>query len=136
MELKKELRKTLNNYLRGNVIIKEKDMARDIVEKKFFIESIVLLREIEDRRDFMEEELGVDMSIYEEKFLFIIENLFRLHFSNDQVALIQYFIYEVPLLEDWNGKLEIPNGKQSVVVALETPEDLWSVVNSIKSTKK
>ena len=106
------------------------------MDKKLFVESILLLKEIEDRRDFMEEELGVDMSIYEEKFLFIIENLFRLHFSNDQVALIQYFIYEVPLLEDWNGKLEIPNGKQSVVVALETPEDLWSVVNSIKSTKK
>jgi len=134
--MKKILREVINNSLKVNVRITERAMAKEVMDKKLFVESILLLKEIEDRRDFMEEELGVDMSIYEEKFLFIIENLFRLHFSNDQVALIQYFIYEVPLLEDWNGKLEIPNGKQSVVVALETPEDLWSVVNSIKSTKK
>lgn len=134
--MKKILRQVINNSLKVNVRITERAMAKEVMDKKLFVESILLLKEIEDRRDFMEEELGVDMSIYEEKFLFIIENLFRLHFSNDQVALIQYYIYEVPQLEDWNGKLEIPSGKQSVVVALETPEDLWSVVNSIKSTKK
>ena len=65
---KKELRKVLNNSLKGSVVIREKDMARDVIEKKLFIESIILLREIEDRRDFMEEEIGMDMSIYEEKF--------------------------------------------------------------------
>ena len=42
MELKKELRKTLNNYLKGNIRIKERDMARDTMEKKLFIESIIL----------------------------------------------------------------------------------------------
>lgn len=134
--MKKILRQVINNSLKVNVRITERAMAKEVMDKKLFVESILLLKEIEDRRDFMEEELGVDMSIYEEKFLFIIENLFRLHFSNEQVALIQYYIYEVPQLEDWNGKLEIPNGKQSVIVALESPEDLWSVVNSIKSTKK
>jgi hypothetical protein len=42
------------------------------MEKKLFIESILLLREIEDRKDFMESELGVDMTVYEEKFLQVI----------------------------------------------------------------
>ena len=71
---KKELRKTLSSYLKASIRIKEKDMAREVIEKKLFIESIVLLREIEDRRDFLEDEIGMDMSIYEEKFLQIIEN--------------------------------------------------------------
>jgi hypothetical protein len=87
MVLKKDLRKTLNSYLKGSISIKEKDMAREVMEKKLFIENIILLREIEDRRDFMEEELGLDMSIYEEKFLQIIENLFKIHFSKEQFAL-------------------------------------------------
>ena len=129
---KKELRKTLNNYLKGSVRIKEKDMARDVIEKKLFIESIILLREIEDRRDFMEEEIGMDMSIYEEKFLQIIENLFKVHFNKEQFTLIQYYIYQVPTLDNWDGKIDLSDGKKSITVDFETPEQVWNVVSSLK----
>lgn len=132
MVLKKELRKTLNNYLRGSVTIRERDMARDIMEKKLFIESIILLREIEDRRDFMEEEIGIDMGIYEEKFLQIIENLFKVHFSKEQFALIQYYLYQVPTIEDWDGMIDITDGKEMITVKFETPEEVWKVINSLK----
>lgn len=133
---KKELRKVLNNSLKGSVVIKEKDMARDVIEKKLFIESIILLREIEDRRDFMEEEIGMDMSIYEEKFLQIIENLFKVHFSKEQFALIQYYLYKVPTIEDWDGMIDITDGKEMITVKFETPEEVWTVINSIKEVKK
>ena len=129
---KRELRKTLNNYLKGSIQIKEKDMARDVIEKKLFVESIVLLREIEDRRDFMEEEIGMDMSIYEEKFLQIIENLFKIHFSKEQLALIQYYIYKVPTIENWDGKIDITDGKEMITVDFETPEQVWNVITSLK----
>ena len=132
MVLKKELRKTLNNYLKGSVQIKEKDMARDVIEKKLFIESIILLREIEDRRDFMEEEIGMDMSMYEEKFLQIIENLFRVHFTKEQFALIQYYLYKVPTIEDWDGLIDITDGKEMITVKFETPDQVWNVINSLK----
>jgi len=132
MVLKKELRKTLNNYLKGSVQIKERDMARDIMEKKLFIESIILLREIEDRRDFMEEEIGMDMSMYEEKFLQIIENLFRVHFTKEQFALIQYYLYKVPTIEDWDGLIDITDGKEMITVKFETPSQVWNVINSLK----
>jgi hypothetical protein len=132
MVLKKELRKTLNNYLKGSVQIKERDMARDIMEKKLFIESIILLREIEDRRDFMEEEIGMDMSMYEEKFLQIIENLFRVHFTKEQFSLIQYYLYKVPTIEDWDGLIDITDGKEMITVKFETPDQVWNVINSLK----
>lgn len=131
MILKKELRKALNNYLRGSVTIKEKDMARDVMEKKLFVESITLLREIEDRRDFMESELGLDMSQYEEKFLQVIENLFKVHFNKEQFALIQYYIYQVPTIVDWDGKLDLSDGKEMITVDFETPEQVWNVITSI-----
>ena len=129
---KKELRKTLSSYLKASIRIKEKDMAREVIEKKLFIESIVLLREIEDRRDFLEDEIGMDMSIYEEKFLQIIENLFKIHFSKEQLALVQYYIYKVPTIEDWDGKIDITDGKEMITVDFETPEQVWNVINSIK----
>lgn len=131
MVLKKELRKTLNNYLKGSVQIKERDMARDIMEKKLFIESIILLKEIEDRRDFMEEEIGVDMSIYEEKFLQVIENLFKVHFTKEQFALIQYYLYQTPTIVDWDGKIDITDGKEMITVNFETPDQVWNVISSL-----
>ena len=129
---KKELRKTLNNYLKGSIQIKEKDMAREVIEKKLFVESIILLREIEDRRDFLEDEIGMDMSIYEEKFLQIIENLFKIHFSKEQLALVQYYIYKVPTIENWDGKIDITDGKEMITVDFETPEQVWNVITSLK----
>ena len=129
---KKELRKVLNNYLKGNVSIKERDMAREVIEKKLFIENIILLKEIEDRRDFMEEEIGVDMSIYEEKFLQVIENLFKIHFNKEQFALIQYYLYQVPTIVDWDGKIDLSDGKEMITVDFETPEQVWNVISSLK----
>lgn len=129
---KKELRKVLNNYLKGSVVIREKDMARDIMEKKLFIESIILLKEIEDRRDFMEDEIGVDMSTYEEKFLQVIENLFKVHFTKEQFTLIQYYLYQTPTIADWDGMIDITDGKEMITVQFETPEQVWTVINSLK----
>ena len=129
---KRELRKVLNNYLKGSVTIRERDVARDIMDKKLFIESIILLREIEDRRDFMEEEIGMDMSMYEEKFLQIIENLFKVHFNKEQFALIQYYLYKVPTIEDWDGMIDLSDGKEMITVKFETPEEVWTVINSLK----
>jgi hypothetical protein len=132
---KKELKKILSNSLKGSFQVREKDMARDIIEKKLFVESIILLREIEDRRDFMEEEIGMDMSTYEDKFLHIIENLFRIHFTKEQFALIQYYIYQVPTLTDWDGKIDLSDGKDMITVDFETPEQVWNVITSIKKVK-
>lgn len=136
MILKKELRRELNNYLKANVVIRERDMARDIIEKKLFIENLILLREIEDRRDFMEEELGVDMTTYEEKFLQVIENLFKAHFSKEQFALIQYYLYQVPTLIDWDGKIDLSDGKDTITVDFKTPEQVWDVITSVKILTK
>jgi hypothetical protein len=128
---KKELRKVLNSYLKGNVRISEREIAKEVMEKKLFIQNIFILKEIEDRRDFMEEEIGVDMSRYEEAFLQVIENLFKIHYSKEQFTLIQYYLYTVPTLEDWDGKIDISDGKTTMTVDFETPEQVWKVIKNL-----
>lgn len=130
--MKKLIRPIIKRYINASIIIKERDMARDVMEKKLFIESIILLREIEDRRDFMEEEIGMDMSMYEEKFLQIIENLFKVHFTKEQFALIQYYLYKVPSIEDWDRMIDITDGKDIITVKFETPEDVWNTISSLQ----
>ena len=130
--MKKAIREIVDNFLQTKVRISEKNIPSDVMEKKLFVESILLLKEIDDRRDFMESELGVDMSIYEEKFLQIIENLFKIHYSKEQLALIQFYLYQVPLIENYDGKIDLEDGKDVITVQFETPEDVYKIVNSLK----
>ena len=56
------------------------------MDKKIFIEVLTTLRRIEDRRDFMESEIGMDMTAYEDQFFHVIENLFKLAFSSSNFS--------------------------------------------------
>jgi len=134
--MKKVIREAISNYLQTSVRISEKKIPKDIMDKKLFIESILLLKEIEDRKDFMESELGVDLSVYEEKFLQVIENLFRMTYNKEQMDLIQYYLYQVPLVDDYDGKIDLSDGKNILTVNFETPEDVYNVVNSLKKPDK
>ena len=134
--MKKVLREVIGNYLQTNIRISQKGATQDVMEKKLFRESILLLREIEDRKDFMESELGVDMSVYEEKFLQVIENLFRITYNKEQMDLIQYYLYQIPLVDDYDGKIDLSDGKSIITVKFETPEDVYNVVNSLKKPEK
>ena len=134
--MKKVLREVVSNYLQTSVRISQRGLNGNVMEKKLFIESILLLREIEDRKDFMESELGVDMSVYEEKFLQVIENLFRMNYNKEQMELIQYYLYQIPLVDEYDGKIDLSDGKNIVTVKFETPEDVYNVVNSLKKPVK
>lgn len=134
--MKKAIKEIVSNYLQTSIRMSEKGLTRNVMEKKLFVESILLLREIEDRKDFMESELGVDMSVYEEKFLQVIENLFRINYNKEQMELIQYYLYHLPLVDDYDGKIDLSDGKETITVKFETPEDVYNVVNSLKKPEK
>lgn len=134
--MKKVLKEIVSNYLQTNITISQKGLTGSVMEKKLFIESILLLREIEDRKDFMESELGVDMTVYEEKFLQVIENLFRMNYNKEQMDIIQYYLYQIPLEDNYDGKIDLSDGKNIITVNFETPEDVYNVVTSLKKPEK
>ena len=135
--MKQQLTNLLELYLRAKPRVIQRQPSKNIMEKELFIEAITLLQEIEDRRDFMEEEMGMDMTSYEEKFIQVIENLFNINYSPEQVAIIQYYIYEYPLEDVKEGKVELKvNSKKSKVVDFKTPEDVWNVIQSLGKKSK
>ena len=54
-----------------------------------FLNIIKNLKSIEERRDFMQDEIGMDMTTYEDKFFQVIEDLFKLSFNKPQISIIQ-----------------------------------------------
>ena len=126
---KKRLRQVLFSIHPLSYRIKLKTVDRKTMEKKLFLEIIDQLRRIEDRRDFMQEEIGMDMTTYEDKFFNVIENLMKLHFNKEQLALIQMYLYQLVPDKEWDGTITIEFQKKEKTVPFKKPIDVWNVIS-------
>lgn len=125
---KKRIRQTLFSIHPLSYRIKVKSPDKETMDKKLFIEVLKQLRQIEERRDFMESEIGMDMTAYEDQFFSVIENLMKMHFKKEQLALIQMYLYQLVPDKEWDGTITIEKNKKEEVVDFKTPEDVWSVL--------
>ena len=126
---KKKIREVLFSIYPLSYRIKFTEPNKEFMNKKLFVEVIKQLKQIEDRRDFMQEEIGMDMTMYEEQFFAVIENLMKMHFKKEQLGLIQMYLYQLVPDKEWDGKITIEKDKKEEVVNFKTPEDVWNVIN-------
>ena len=129
IDLKKRIRQTLNSISPLSYRIKVRELNKDSMDKKLFIEVIKQMRSIEERRDFMQEEIGMDMTAYEDQFFTVIENLMKMHFSKEQLALIQMYLYQLVPDTEWDGTITIEKNKKEETVPFKQPSDVWEVIS-------
>ena len=124
-----KLRKVLKNRLDLSYRIKAKLPNQEAMNKKIFIEVLEQLKKIEDRKDFLAEEIGLDMTAYEDQFFSVIENLFKLVFNKTQLGLIQMYLYQLYPDKDWDGMITIDGkNKSEQTVPFKSAKDVWEVI--------
>ena len=128
----KVLRKTLFSIHPLSYRITKKGLDKLSMDRRIFVDVIKKLREIEDRRDFMVEEIGMDVTTYEDKFFEVIENLFKLCFNKQQLELIQLYLYQLAPDKQWDGTITIEYNKKEQTVSFREPKDVWNVINKFK----
>ena len=128
---KKVLRHTLHFIHPLSYRIRKITPDKETMTKLAFLRIIKGLQKIEDRRDFMQDEIGMDMSVYEDQFFVIIEDLFKLAFNKEQLALIQMYLYQLHPDKEWDGTITIEKNKTEKIVNFRTPEDVWKVISTI-----
>lgn len=126
---KKRIRQVLFSIHPLSYRIRSNELDSKLMNKKLFIQVIKQLRQIEDRRDFMQEEIGMDMTVYEDQFFNVIENLMKMHFNKEQLALIQMYLYQLVPDKEWDGTITVEKNKIEKTVNFKTPEDVWEVIN-------
>lgn len=131
IEPKKKIRQVLFSAHQLSYRIIQRPLSPLTMNKKLFIEVLNGLRKIEERRDFMETEIGLDMTVYEDQFFDVIENLFRMSFTKEQYTLINTYLYQLIPDREWDGKITISVDKQQQEVEFKKPEDVWDVINKI-----
>jgi hypothetical protein len=129
---KKRIRQILHSVHPIPFRIKYKEPSREHMNKMIFVRVINNLKKIEDRRDFLLDEIGMDMTAYEDQFFSIIEDLFKMTFSKEQLALIQMYLYQLVPDKDWDGTITIETkSKGEKVVNFETAQDVWDVLKTL-----
>ena len=126
----KKIREVLFSLHPLSYRIKKKGLDKESMNKKLFTGVIKQLKKIEDRRDFMAEEIGMDMTAYEDQFFNVIEDLMKMSFNKSQLGLIQLYLYTLSPDKEWNGTIvvEVGEDKEEKVVKFKTPEEVWKVV--------
>ena len=130
--LKSSIRKVLKSKLDISYIIRSKEPDKEAMNKKIFIEVLEQLKKIEERRDFLQEEIGMDMTLYEDQFFGVIENLFKMVFNKSQLALIQMYLYQLTPDSEWDGNITVEVDKKEKVFPFKSSEDVWNVINKFQ----
>lgn len=131
--VKSKIRDILKSKLNLNFRIKSIGPDKHAMNKKIFIDVINQLRKIEERKDFLAEEIGLDMTAYEDQFFSVIENLFKLVFNKTQLGLIQTYLYQLIPDKDWDGMITIEEGKEEKTVPFKSANEVWNVLKKFNT---
>ena len=128
------LRQILKEVIPLKYRIKEVPRNKEAMTKELFIEIVKLLKEIDDRTNFVASEIGMDTTQYEDKFFRVIENLMRIAFNREQVFLIELYLNEIDYndKEEWDGNISVTVEKKEQKIAFRTPEDVWEAIQKFK----
>ena len=134
MNPKEILRRILKEQLPLKYRIKEVPRNKEAMNRELFVEVLKLLKEINDRTDFVASEIGMDITAYEDKFFRVIENLMRMNFNKEQVFLIELYLNEIDYneKEEWDGYISVTVNKKEQKIAFRTPEDVWEAIQKFK----
>jgi hypothetical protein len=105
-------------------------------EKEIFVENVTLLEQCFKRADDIHEHLGIDLYMYEEPFLQIIENLFLIKYGETVSEIVFWYLYERigddgvihPLIYE-------EENKEPIELIIKTPTDLWKFVDKLMKQK-
>ena len=106
--------------------LRKKLPAKISHKKELFCEILQNLQFVNGRTMGMKHDYKVDMMTYDDPFYITIENLLKLHYTQEQQNVINWWLYdkylptgEILMLTDKDTEEEIPS---------DTPEDVWELI--------
>jgi|TARA_R100000027_G_C2246314_1_gene93347 hypothetical protein len=97
-----------------------------------FLEVISSLQAIEQRRVYLAENVGIDITGLEDVYFQVIENLLNLTFNKNQLTLLHKYLYELSTDNEWDGYVQLKVGETKKKVLIKTPRQLWDTLQLIK----
>ncbi len=127
------IKKSIEDIIGSDTVLKRKKKTEEDINRESFEKIILLMDEIQVRDVLMIADLGLDYSKYNEKFYEVIDRMFGLYFGAEAAEIIFFYIYERINPDGSVNELADENNNP---VSLNSPTDLWYLVNHIKNKTK
>ena len=129
-----KIKSYIEDILGAKSSLREKLPVKISHEKKLFCEVLQNLQFVNGRTLGMKHDYKVNMMDYDDPFYVAIENLFRLHYTQEQRNVIKWWLYDKFLP---TGEVLILTDKTTEeVIPSDTPEDIWDLIQQHKNEKK
>lgn len=128
-----EIQIAVNQILNVKSLVRKKKKTQVEKKKELFVMIINSIEQIINRQNLMYAELNLDLTKYDEAFLDVIDALFMLHFSKENVELISYYLYERVAPDGTINPLIDSDNNEYI---LEAAEDLWNLLTLVDSDVK
>ena len=130
--MKASIKKTLYNLYSVPFSLKQTELDNSNLNLNLFLEVISSLQAIEQRRMYLAENVGIDITGLEDVYFQVIENLLNLTFNKNQLTLLHKYLYELSTDNEWDGYVQLKVGKTKKKVLIKTPRQLWDTLQLIK----
>ena len=127
------IKQSIEDIIGTDTVLKRKRKTEEDLSRESFEKIMLLMDEIQVRSALLHSELGLDYSNYDEKFYEIIDRLFTLSFGREAAEIIFFYVYE---RINPDGSINNLVDQNNEVVLINSPSDLWFLVNHIKNKTK
>ncbi len=127
------IKQSIEDIIGSDTVLKRKKKTEEDIQRESFEKIILLMDQIQTRGVLLHAELGLDYSNYDEKFYEIIDRLFAMHFGREAAEVIFFYIYE---RQNPDGSVNELIDQNNEIILLQSPTDLWYLVNHIKDKTK
>jgi len=124
---------SISELLNSETVLKRKKKTEEDRRKEMFESIVTALEKTNIRSELSVLDLNLDFSKYDEPFYAIIDGLLELNFGKNAVELIYFYIFDRVDEEGNNRMLVDEDGNEYL---LQTPSDLWELVQMLNVTKK
>ena len=121
-----KIKSYIDDILGTKSSLKQKLPAKISYKKELFCEILQNLQFVNSRTMGMKHDYKVNMMDYDDPFYVALENMFQLHYTQEQQNVINWWLYdkflptgEMLILTDKDTEEEIPS---------DTPEDVWDLI--------
>ena len=127
------IKTSIENIIGSDTHLKRKKKTENDINKESFEKIIQTMEEVQVRSTLLHAEFKIDFFNYEEKFYEVIDRLFAIQFGKEASEVIFFYIYE---RMNPDGTVNQLLDKDNHPIPLESPNDLWELVNYMKNKKK
>ena len=127
------IKQSIEDIIGTDTVLRRKRKTEEDLNRESFEKIMLMMDEIQVRSALLHSELGLDYSNYDEKFYEIIDRMFTLSFGREAAEIIFFYVYE---RINPDGTINNLVDQNNEVVPINSPSDLWYLVNHIKNKTK